>query len=230
GIASQNGATAARMVYYATGEKIIAKDENDIPYLAIGNDRSHEVYNKIQEMLAQKEHYFQGVTQEMKDMFFGERSLFFLASMQNCEAMRVYEFNFGLLPLPKYNEQQEGYNCYLNAHNPCGATIPVTANANESSMILQAIAYYSEEEVIPAYYDVNLTGKYLRDDESAKMLDIIFGSWSCDLADAYQFAGVSGKIGSAMASGAGLSSTIDSLKGAVEADIIKTVEAYASFE
>ena len=230
GVASQNGATAARMLYYASGEKIIAKDKDDIPYIRIGNDRSFAVYGKVAELLSQTDHYFQGPTDEMKAMFFGERSLFYLASMSNCEAMRVYDFNFGLLPLPKYDEEQEEYYCYLNAHNPCGTTIPVTANAGESALILQAIACYSVEEVIPTYYDICLTNKYLRDDESAAMLDIIYGSWNSELADAFPFGGLASKILSGMATGAGLSSTLDSIRATAEGEIEKTVEAFRSFE
>jgi len=230
GVASQNGTTAGLMMYYSSGEKLIKKDNDDIPYISVGNERSHDVFNRIQELLSHKEHYFQGVTQEMKDMFYGERSLFFLASMSNCEAMRIYEFNFGLLPLPKFDEKQEEYYCYLNAHNPSGTTIPVTANAEESAMILQALAYYSQEEVIPTFYDICLTNKYLRDNESSEMLDIIYGSWNSDIADIYKFGNLTGKIMLAMTEGGGLSSTLDSIRATAEAEIQKMVEAYQSFE
>jgi hypothetical protein len=40
--------------------------------------------------------------------------------------------------------------------------------------------------VTPAYYDITLEGKQLRDDESAEMLDIILGSRVFDLGQFYQ--------------------------------------------
>ena len=230
GVASQEGATASRMIYYSSGEKVIAKDSDDIPYINIGNERSYGVFNKVAELLSERDHYFQGATDAMKEMFFSERSLFYVASMSNCEAMRVYEFNFGLLPLPKYDEEQEEYYCYLNSHNPCGTTIPVTANAEESALILQAIACYSVDEVIPAYYDICLTNKYLRDSESAEMLDIIYGSWNFDLVDAYSFGGLASGIFTGMATGRGLASILESSRSSAEAEIEKVVEAFRSFE
>ena len=103
----------------------------------------------------------------------------------------------------------------------------MTANPEKSAAILQAIAYYSKEEVIPAYYDICLTGKSLRDDESSEMLDIIFGSWKMDLADAYNWAGISTQIGNAINANTGLASAIESVRSATEAAIENTVKAYS---
>ena len=50
------------------------------------------------------------------------------------------------------------------------------------------MAYYSQEMVTPAVYEITLQGKVSRDDSSAKMLDIIYGGAAFDFVTAFNFA------------------------------------------
>lgn len=47
--------------------------------------------------------------------------------------------------------------------------------------VLEAMAYYSQDTLTKAYYDVTLTNKYFRDEESGDMLDIIFANRTYDI-------------------------------------------------
>ena len=50
------------------------------------------------------------------------------------------------------------------------------------------------EIVRPAYYDINLTGKYMRDNDSEEMLDIIFKSVIYDIGRFYNWGGMYDQI------------------------------------
>ena len=52
-------------------------------------------------------------------------------------------------------------------------------------MILEALASESRRTVIPAYYEVSLKGRTVRDEESQEMLDLIFSSRVYDLGDTF---------------------------------------------
>ncbi|MBQ9428468.1 MAG: hypothetical protein IJU41_02860, partial [Clostridia bacterium] len=52
--------------------------------------------------------------------------------------------------------------------------------------IIDAIGFYSQKEIIPAYYDKTLHGQYTRDEDSSEMLDIIFSTRAYDLGYCYQ--------------------------------------------
>ena len=94
---------------------------------------------------------------------------------------RSMETDFGVLPYPKFDESQDNYITLAGASNGRFLSIPVIQKDLERiGIILEAMAAESVSTVKPAFYDFCLTGKYLRDDESAEMLDIIFGNKKLD--------------------------------------------------
>ena len=52
--------------------------------------------------------------------------------------------------------------------------------------VTEALAYYGEKDVSPAYFDVTLMGKTCRDAESCDMLDIVFDNVIYDIGYYYQ--------------------------------------------
>ena len=93
---------------------------------------------------------------------------------------------YGILPLPKYDENQEGY--YTLPHNafsmmviPSDSTKP-----DEAAAALEALAEESWRSVTPTYYEVALGAKYFHDDESAQMFDIIMKGIKLNFGSVYQ--------------------------------------------
>ena len=65
-------------------------------------------------------------------------------------------------------------------------TVPVTAKDTENTgLILELLAETSSKIVVPAYYDVVMKGKYTRDSESGRMLDLLFDTRVYDLGDSF---------------------------------------------
>ena len=60
-------------------------------------------------------------------------------------------------------------------------SVPVTADMEMVGLVLESLAVESVEGVKPAFYDVVLNGKVVRDDESKEMLDIIFANKIFDI-------------------------------------------------
>ena len=89
--------------------------------------------------------------------------------------------DFGIIPCPKYDETVEGYPSLVDAK--CNLfVVPVSvSDADRVSAVLEALAYYGWKDVLPAYYDVALSVKFARDDDSVKMLDIIRDNRSFDI-------------------------------------------------
>lgn len=104
-----------------------------------------------------------------------DMTFFYISSLRDMDA------NFGIIPYPKYDEAQENY---LSRIEGCELTgVPVTADPEFVSVVLEALASDSAKNVVPAYYDVALKTKYTRDEESAEMLDVIFQNRVFDLGD-----------------------------------------------
>ncbi|MBO5274720.1 MAG: hypothetical protein J6I45_08915 [Clostridia bacterium] len=106
--------------------------------------------------------------------YFAEDELLFtyLRVIHSESELRQMKSDYGLIPLPKWSEEQENYYTYV--HDIFTAFgVPVTCQHVEAaSAALEALGYYSYLYVTPAYYDVALNGKYLRDSESSEMLEI----------------------------------------------------------
>jgi hypothetical protein len=101
------------------------------------------------------------------------------------------EDDFGILPLPKYNETQERYYSDVNSYTGAMLGVPKSATDPErTSIILEALAAESRYTLFPVYYDLTLQRKYTRDEESAAMLDIIFTTTVYDSGAAYNFASI----------------------------------------
>ena len=92
--------------------------------------------------------------------------------------MREMKDDFGILPNPKFNEEQEEYISLV--HDASMTTcIPVSTDidrANEEvSAVIEALASESYRNVIVAFYETALKAAYNRDDQSSQMIDIICG-------------------------------------------------------
>ncbi|MCL2815252.1 MAG: hypothetical protein FWD23_11690 [Oscillospiraceae bacterium] len=179
------------------GEFVARKDGNDLPVLTLNTPKALEVLDKLFDILYDEKYCFHTKRfdslgkdgyQMMNEMFQDDRSLFLWIRMADVENLRTMETDFGILPIPKYNEQQKEYMQTVNPWTGVVTTVPQSAaNIEYSSVILEAMAYESKYILQPAYYDVMLNTKIARDEESGKMLDIIFGNRTYDIGDVFDF-------------------------------------------
>ena len=85
--------------------------------------------------------------------FMNGQGLFLTESIGKAHIMREMRDDFGILPYPKYDEAQESYQTYICDGNTTGFSIPITADAEKSGMILNALNALGMSDVRPEYYD-----------------------------------------------------------------------------
>ena len=174
------------------GGTLAAKDENDIPYLSFTSPRNLAVLEKAMDVMYNKDYVAnaQAGGATISD-FQEDRVLFIWTRMRFVEMIRGMESDFGIVPLPKYDEAQDKYYSLVNSYTGALLGIPKSVDdLNRVSIILEALSAESRYTVQPAYYDVTLQRKYARDEESEAMLDLIFGSRVYDIGSTYEFGGV----------------------------------------
>ena len=187
------GVTTAVKLHFGSlvtgaGVKYIDTDEQGNPYFAIpGNAYALEVMQKIFD-LHNGTNIFYKIAGNLHDgsgdaqVFFGDqKALFVGASTRGIANYRGYEFDIGILPFPKYTEQQEKY--YTLVSGAGIAILPITINASRFEnigLLIEALSRDSYQNLLPAYKEITLKSKYARDDESADMIDIIFNSLTFD--------------------------------------------------
>ena len=93
--------------------------------------------------------------------------------------------SYGLVPMPKYNDQQQSYDTPI-VESLLVMTIPVTCKREENvGAVLDALAYYSMTDVLPAYYSNILYRGYDSADEP--MFDILKKTRGVDMAYYYNW-------------------------------------------
>ena len=96
-----------------------------------------------------------------------DQMLFYVERIVVTEKLRAVESDFGILPVPKFDENQKNYGHSVSIHNSGILTVPLNAVELEmTGILLEALAAESRYVVIPAYYDIVLKDKYTRDVES----------------------------------------------------------------
>ena len=178
-------------LFYGTGNLLIVKDEKDLPYLNAGSESN---YNAVSKVIGLIDNYDttlnvnnRSVTQSNLgqvtiDIFNEGRAVFFIELIYGVPKFRNMEDDFGLLPIPKYDESQSAYYSYIHTAKATACVIPITnINTEMTGRILEDMACESYKTIRPAFYDVMLKTKYARDEESADMLDIILQNYNVDL-------------------------------------------------
>lgn len=103
----------------------------------------------------------------------GNYLTYFAASITAPSAFNDLPFDYGILPLPKYDEAQKNYLTLSWANN---LLIPITADKDVSGLVSEWLSYFGNKYVRPAYYDSLMSNRFAQDPESMDMLDIIFSN------------------------------------------------------
>lgn len=178
-------------LFYGTGNLLIEKNEEDLPYLSAGSEKN---YNAVSKVIGLIDNYDttlnvnnRSVTQSNLgqvtiDVFNEGRAVFFIELIYGVPEFRNMDDDFGLLPMPKYDESQSLYYSYIHTAKATSCVLPVTnTDTDMTGRILEDMAFQSYKIIRPAFYDVMLKTKYARDEESAGMLDIILRNYNVDL-------------------------------------------------
>jgi len=187
-------------LYNSSGEKLIETSSDGFKFIG-DSERSLSVLEKIYNVFTDYDTVFcvTDKTRRTSDqmsldqvvlgetMFANSHNLFLIGTMNNVTAMRTAENDFGILPLPKYDEAQDEYYSYVNFKAASCAAVPITVtDTDKSTIILEEMAYYSNKLYTPAYYDVTLKTKSSRDEESLEMLDLIYERRTADIGVLYK--------------------------------------------
>ena len=173
------------------GVKVAGKDENDLPYLTMNTDRGVKAMEVMMASIGDKTvtHFTSDIknvsnvwTEWWSNCFVNDQMLFREGAMHDVPKLRNMDADFGILPMPKMDSDQDRYYHTLSIWNAAMMAVPITCREVDStSLVLEVMACESMYILTPAYYELQLKTKSARDDESAGMLDIIFASKTFDI-------------------------------------------------
>ena len=163
---------------WAGGSHIMTKDALDIPVLDFNTPRTLSVFNWALEMTNNP--YTWAVDQWWIEgplgIFQDGRALFYSSKLERVNELRAVEFDFGIIPYPKYDSAQENFYSFVDGHASMMAIPILLPNPEWTGMIIEELSFLSFRDILPVYKDVVLGVKLVRDEESVEMLEILFDS------------------------------------------------------
>ena len=222
-------------LFYSCGGRFIEKDANDLPVFSVDVDKCSSILEKTGSIMSDRDatllsSLIKGETNPIvtiQNCFIEGRSLFYGEVMFHVNRLREMADDFGIIPMPKYDEAQAHYVTYTN---PAGLMLVIpksTADVGCTGSVLEAMASLSHTTLTPAYYDNALKGKFARDNDSGAMLDLIFENRVYDLTQIYGWGSLPSSYNAlALKGSTDLASLISQKQSAIDASIAKFVDAF----
>lgn len=182
-------------VMWGYGLKTTVKDNDDIPHINLRDETFTTRYAEAFELLSDRNSvcidalFFEWNDPDIKkvyEQFEYGKALFQASTLGYTEDLRDAEISYGIVPFPKYDENQDQYYSPTSVYASGYISIPYYNNdIYETTFILEAMSYLSEKTVTPEFYERTLKNKRLQDDDSPEMLDLISASRTYDLSIIY---------------------------------------------
>ena len=226
-------------LYHGSGSQFITKNENDEFVFTFGTERDVDVISKGIDIVNSSWYFNHHAWKDQSDILYRQifetgHGLFFWMRLDDVTNMRAGDADFGIIPIPKYEEAQDKYYSLVSQHTTGLMSIPITCAGDELSMVgmvLEALAAESHYTLIPEYIETSLKTKNSRDAESADMLDIILGNRVFDPMNVYSFANFGDAImDAADANNKDMASLIKSKEKLVNKSIEKVLKAVSAVE
>ena len=170
-------------ILYAGGQKIYDKNEEGFLELTLYSNKTVDIYDEFFSLMDNEACYIvptEGAKYTGTNHFTSGRAMMYAALLVSSEGFRAMDDDFGIIPYPKFDEEDE-YTTAVNGTAHLGL-IPITVtDVERTGAIIEALCAYGSREVIPAFYEVSLKTKDARDDESEEMMDIIKDSIIYDI-------------------------------------------------
>ena len=226
-------------LYHGSGSQFITKNENDEFVFTFGTERDVDVISKGIDIVNSSWYFNHHAWKDQSDILYRQifetgHGLFFWMRLDDVTNMRAGDADFGIIPIPKYEEAQDKYYSLVSQHTTGLMSIPITCAGDELSevgMVLEALAAESHYTLIPEYIETSLKTKNSRDAESADMLDIILNNRVFDPMNVYSFANFGDAImDAADANNKDMASLIKSKEKLVNKSIEKVLKAVSAVE
>ena len=160
-------------ILYSGGQRIFGKNDEGELELTLYNNKTVEIYDEFFSLMDNEACFISIEGQYSGGLHFAQgRAMMQAATMGSAAGFRNMDDDFGIVPYPKFDEDDD-YASIINGHASLGL-IPITvSDAERTGAITEALCAYGSKYVIPAFYEVSLKTKSARDEESEEMMDLI---------------------------------------------------------
>ncbi|MDD4475197.1 MAG: hypothetical protein PHV95_05290 [Eubacteriales bacterium] len=165
----------SQAVMYSSGVFPVTNN-NGKPAVKFNDSKMNSLADSLLGAIADKSIKMVDYNDDKYDIFVNGNALMLVFNSTHYSILNEIEFDIGILPLPKYDEEQENYYSIVGA-GLLGIPVNATAESIErTALIMEAMSAASYFKMRPAFVDTILYNRSLRDQDSQRMLDIIIES------------------------------------------------------
>ncbi len=184
--------TAINAYLWAFDNSVCSKGADGIPQISVKTDKISSIVSDMYEFCYNNSGvYFDPAKSngedETKKVFYAGKAIFQMGQVisPNSKEFRDLEFDYGLIPLPKYDESQKNYMTMVGGQHTALA-IPKTCKDTEFvGTIVEALSAESWKTVTPTLYEIALKTRYLRDSQSKEIMDMVIEGTQFDFGTVY---------------------------------------------
>ncbi len=158
---------------WAFGNKVFTKNSEGKMEYTFYSERTIETFDAIKRTVDSSFVYAPKVEDHGTafPMFMDYKTLFVNSYIDNARSLGDYENEFGVLPYPKLDEEQDDYYTMVDGAHNAIAVANVPLDYDFVGIILEAMCAETYKTVVPEYLDVCLMKRYSSAPEDAEMID-----------------------------------------------------------
>lgn len=157
---------------------------------ALTSQKIYDLLDRLGEFINTDDVFYKDGT-SVRNIFFEERSImttdrvFIVAGKDNGGSDAKIEFEYGIIPQPKFDSAQENYSTNVGHPFTMYAISIGTKKTTESAAVLECLASESYRQVTPWVFESAMKIKYASDETTTEMYDILRNTVSFDLGRLY---------------------------------------------
>ena len=191
GMAHSNG-SQVNTYLWSFDNPVCVKDEEGVPQIAIKTDKINNIVNDIYDLIYNTggvyyENDAPSGTSYPYELFLAKRAIFVPIGLGSCSStdFRDFEDDYGIVPYPKYDENQTEYKTMADGFHTVLAVPKTVKDTAYVGKIVEALSAETWKTVTPTFYEVALKTRYLRDNESKEVLDLVINGRTFDFGYIY---------------------------------------------
>lgn len=181
---------------YNAGIRATERDENNIPYLMMNNEKTVTHTQKLYSLYYENPGVrvfpadYNSLDVVMPTKFNANELLYLPGWFYTSELLRDMDVDYAVIPFPKYDEAQEEYLSLAHDISVVSCLPTTCSKVDTTTAVMEQMAFEGYKNVLPAYYEVAVKVKYTRDSTDAAMqiLDMIHDNSTTDFAFIYNYA------------------------------------------
>ena len=178
--------------FWGFDNPICSKNAEGIPQLSLNTENAPSMINKIYDMCYNTNGvYFDSKDQndrvEAEGVFLASRALFIDTILGEvvAEKYRNFEDDYGILPMPKFDETQKDYRSAIGGYHSILAVPKTARDTDFIGTVVEALSAELWKVRTPTIYEIALKTRYLRDNESKQVLDLLVDNVKFDFGFVY---------------------------------------------